>query len=618
MRAKKIFAIIISMILAYGLIACAAKPEPTETEGNTPETIAEETAAIEKTDTSEVNTADANVKSGEAESKLKWWQNTLVYEAYPSSFKDTDGNGYGDIPGITSELDYLASLGVGAIWITPIFASPMKDNGYDVSDYFSINPLYGTMEDVETLIAEADKRNIKIVMDMVFNHTSDECEWFKESSSGKDNDKSDWYIWADAKEDGSAPNNWRGIFGGSAWTWSETRQQYYLHTFADFQPDLNWENPDVRNKLFEVANFWVDKGVGGFRVDAVTYIKKPNPMVDGEVDAADNMAGIHKMTANTEGILDFLHEFKEKVQDGTDIFVVGEANGVPNEQLSDWVGENGVFDMIFSFDLVNIQFANGEYWYNTKDFNLTEFKKIIGHLQTDDNGVWNPVFLENHDQPRSVNHFLKGDADPVNGAKALAMLLMTLRGTPFIYQGEELGMTNVNRDTIEEYNDISSHNQYKMALENGLNEAEALACVQRFSRDNARSPMQWDTTDNAGFTSGKPWLAVADNYLTVNAATEDADETSVLNWYRKLNELRQEHPVFIDGSFTELREDSEELYEYIREDENEKILVVINFTGHEVDFIPDNSGTIEFLISSYGDDNGGILRPYEAMCYIYK
>ncbi len=554
-------------------------------------------------------------QTGKNEQQLKWWQNTIVYEAYPSSFKDTDGNGYGDIPGITSELDYLASLGVGAIWITPIFASPMKDNGYDVADYYSINPLYGTMEDVETLIEEADKRNIKIVMDLVFNHTSDESEWFKESSSDRNNDKNDWYIWADAREDGSAPNNWRGIFGGSAWTWCEARQQYYLHTFADFQPDLNWENPDVRNSLFDIANFWIDKGVGGFRVDAVTYIKKPDLMLDGVADGTDGLSGIHNMTANTEGILDFLHEFKEKVQDGTDIFVVGEANGVPNEQLEDWCGENGVFDMIFSFDLVNIQFVNGEYWYKTRDFKLSEFKKIIHVFQQGTDDVWVPLFFENHDQPRSINHFLPDCTDKINGAKALATLLMTLRGTPFIYQGEEIGMTNVNRDTIEEYNDISSHNQYKMALENGLDREEALQCVRDYSRDNARSPMQWDMTANSGFTRGRAWLAVADNYLAVNVGSEDNDPNSVLNWYRQLSELRKEHPALIDGSFNELREDSEELFMYIRENKKEKILVVINFTGKQVDFIPDNPGSTELLISSYGDDSGDILRPYEARCY---
>ena len=550
--------------------------------------------------------------------KLKWWQDTIVYEAYPSSFKDTDGDGYGDLQGLISELDYIQSLGVGAIWLTPVFASPMGDNGYDVADYCSINPLYGTMDDMDELLEEAKKRDIRIVMDLVFNHTSKENEWFKESSSGKDNPKSDWYIWRDAKEDGSAPNNWRGIFGGSAWTWCEERQQYYLHTFADFQPDLNWENPDVRKALYDAANFWVDKGVGGFRVDAITYIKKPADFSDGEPDAADQMAGIHKMTANTEGILDFLHEFKNEVQEGTDIFMVGEANGVPVEQLPEWVGDNGVFDMIFGFDLVNITFADGEKWYKTRDFKLTEFKQIISREQeiTADNG-WCPVFFENHDQPRSINHFLKEGVNPVEGAKALAMVLLTLRGTPFIYEGEELGMTNVNRASIEDYNDISSQNNYKMALEDGCSKEEALKCVQQYSRDNARSPMQWDDSANAGFTTGKPWLAVNDNYKTVNAKKESEDDASVLEWYRSLNRLRQENTVLTDGDYQEIMNDSEEIFAYIRSNDTHKAVILVNFTDRDVEYDSQYVEGGKLLISSQKAAEAGKLRPFEAVCYLF-
>lgn len=569
-------------------------------------------------DTNNSNSTSNNISQENIKDNLKWWQKTIVYEAYPSSFKDTNGDGYGDLQGLISELDYLQGLGVGAIWLTPVFQSPMGDNGYDVSDYYSINPLYGTMDDMDKLIEEGKKRDIKMVMDLVFNHTSNKHEWFETSASSKDNDKSDWYIWRDAKEDGSEPNNWRSIFGNSAWTWNEARQQYYLHTFADFQPDVNWENKEVRQALFDVANFWVDKGVGGFRVDAVTYIKKPKEFSDGEVDGNDNMAGIHKMTANTEGILDFLHEFKDNVQKGTDIFVVGEANGVPASDLSKWVGEDGVFDMIFRFDLMNIQFSEGEVWSKTKDFTLQEATKIISEEQeiTSQNG-WCPVFLENHDQPRSMSHFLKEGADPVNGSKALLTTTLTLRGTPFIYEGQEIGMTNLNLSSIDEYNDISSKNQYKTALENGLSESDALKCVQKYSRDNARSPVQWNTSENAGFTTGTPWLKVNKNYKTVNVETETADELSVLNYYKELVKIRNENPVLISGKYTQLNKEDNAVFAYKRELDDKTATIIINFSDKEVDYNIELPANSSLKLSSYKTDTKeGKLNPFEAKIYI--
>lgn len=555
-------------------------------------------------------------KNNEISNNLKWWQKTLVYEAYPSSFKDTNGDGYGDLNGIVSELDYLKSLGVGAIWLTPIYASPMGDNGYDVSDYYSINPLYGSMEDMDRLIKEAGDRNIKIVMDLVFNHTSNECEWFKESRKSKDNSKSDWYIWRDPLPDGSAPNNWRGIFGGSAWTYDDSRKQYYLHTFADFQPDVNWENKDLRKALYDVANFWVDKGVGGFRVDAVTYIKKPNDFICKESDGVDGLMSIHNKTANTKGILDFLNEFKKEVKGNKDIFFVGEANGVDVSELDNWVGKNGVFDMIFRFDLVNIQFASGEYWYNTKDFTIKEIKNIISNEQKKiKNQGWCPIFFENHDQPRSVEHFLKDCTDKINGAKALATILMTLKGTPFLYEGEEIGMTNVNRTSIDEYNDLSSHNQYKMAIENGISEEEALNCVREYSRDNARSPMQWNDSNNAGFTNTTPWLKVNNNYKNVNVKTEEGDENSVLSWYKKLNQLRQENSAIISGDYKEIFENDEKIYAYERENEKEKITVIVNLSNADVSFNSSEFKNNELILTNIINENDGILKPYEVNIY---
>ena len=294
--------------------------------------------------------------------ELKWWQKTNVYQVYPKSFLDTTGSGTGDLNGVTEKLDYLKTLGVGAIWLTPVYPSPMVDNGYDIADFTGIDPSYGTMADMERLIAEGRRRGIRMVMDLVYNHSSNQHPWFIDSASSRDSEHSDWYIWRDAKPDGSAPTNWRSIFGGSAWTWCEARQQYYLHTFAEAQPDLNWENPQVRQALYDAANFWLDKGVGGFRIDAIVYIKKPAEFVDGEPDSDDGMVNIHSMIANTPGILDFLHEFKEKVFEGHDIFTVAEANGIEPEDLDKWVGDQGVFDMLFEFSHMNLEFPHGELW----------------------------------------------------------------------------------------------------------------------------------------------------------------------------------------------------------------------------------------------------------------
>ena len=362
---------------------------------------------------------------------LEWWQETIAYEIYVRSFKDSDGDGRGDLNGIISELDHLKNLGVGAIWLTPCYVSPQADNGYDIADYYNIDPAYGTMEDMDRLISEANKRNIRIVMDLVFNHTSDQNAWFKESASGKDNEKSDWYIWADPKEDGSAPNNWRGIFGGSAWEYNEQRDQYYLHTFLAQQPDLNWANPDVRKALTDVANFWIDKGVGGFRLDAITYIKKPAGFPDGEPDAGDNMVDIHTMTANTDGILDYLKEFHEATQKDTDIFVVGEANGVSSDDLPKWVGKNGVLDMIFEFGFMDIDLPSESNWCETREWTLPEFKAFFTASETMTSASeidgWYPIALENHDRPRSINHFLPEGADRIDGGKALGTLPCPVR-----------------------------------------------------------------------------------------------------------------------------------------------------------------------------------------------
>lgn len=549
--------------------------------------------------------------------ELKWWQKTIAYEIYVRSFKDSNGDGIGDLNGITSELDHLKDLGVGAIWLTPCYVSPQADNGYDIADYYRIDPAYGTMEDMERLIAEAKKRGIRIVMDLVFNHTSDQNEWFQSSRRDAENDKSDWYIWADPKEDGSAPTNWRSIFGGSAWTYDEGRKQYYLHTFLPEQPDLNWANPAVREELQSVAKFWVNKGVGGFRMDAITYIKKPEHFRDGEADAKDALAGIHAMTANTDGILDYLHEFKSAVQDGTDIFTVGEANGVFPDQLPDWIGENGVFDMIFQFGLVDIDLPDENNWCETCSWSLKDFKSFFADsLQSCETaGGWFPVVLENHDQPRSISHFFPKDDKRDARAKALATLLLTMRGTPFIMQGEELGFENVSWQSIEDFDDISTKNHYAFSLAEGYSKEQALESVLRFSRDSSRTPMQWEPGKNAGFSTSKPWLPVYPDHDVYNRTSEKKDPGSVLNHYIRLAALRRTCRELTDGDYAELMPENEQIFSYRRMNESRKATIFINFTNREVSYDPACISDAEWIFGTEQNAKKGLLRPYEAVIY---
>ena len=555
--------------------------------------------------------------AAETEDSLSWWQQTVAYEIYVKSFKDSDGDGIGDLNGITSELDHLESLGVGAVWLTPCYVSPQADNGYDIADYYNIDPAYGSMEDMDRLIEEAGRRGIRIVMDLVFNHTSNENEWFRESRSGKDNDKSDWYIWADPKEDGSAPTNWRSIFGGSAWEYDETRGQYYLHTFLPEQPDLNWANPEVRQALIDVADFWLDKGVGGFRMDAITYIKKPAEFRDGTPDDSAGMVSIHTMTANTEGILDYLNEFKSAVCDGRDIFTVGEANGVSDEDLPKWVGADGVLDMVFEFGFVNIDLPDEMNWCETREWTLPELKAIFTSSQQTTQEVkgWYPMFLENHDQPRSISHFLPADADRVAGGKALAALVLTMRGTPFLMEGEELGYVNVSWPSIDDYNDVSTKNHYRYALDEGYSEEEAMEGVHRFARDSARTPMQWDSSNQAGFTTGTPWLPVYDDYAVYNASAEAEDPDSVLNWYLALSRLRGEHGALTEGDYQELFHEDEKIFAYTRKNGEETVTVLINFSTEEASYDPACVENAELLLGSAGQSEKGLLSPLEAVIY---
>ena len=548
-----------------------------------------------------------------ASENISWWQKKSVYQVYPKSFLDTTGSGTGDLRGVIKKLNYIKSLGVGAIWLTPFYPSPMVDNGYDIADYTAVDSRFGTLDDFDELIAEAGARDIKIVVDLVYNHTSDKHAWFLESKSSRDNPKADWYIWRDGKKN-SPPTNWRAVFGGSAWQWCEERQQFYLHTFAAAQPDLNWENPAVRRALYDAANFWLKRGVGGFRIDAIVYIKKPKIFVDGTPDA-DGTCSIHNMIANTPGILDFLREFKREVFDGKNIFTVAEANGVQPDDLSEWVGKRGVFDMLFEFSHVNIMFENGgEIWHRAKLFKLSEWKKTLSDSQAATRDSWYPIYFENHDRPRSIDIFFPHGTDKILAAKALATILFTLRGTPFIYQGEELGFGNTAFATIDDYDDISSRGEYNLARADGLSDAQAMRFVHKFSRDNARTPMQWDSSANAGFTSGKPWLPVHDDFAKCNAAVEEHDANSVLNFYRRLSALRNSSEVLLRGDYAELCHDNEEFFIFTRTLGNKKILTAVNFTTHDAK-LPEKifDGAKKILGNYPGAEK--YFRPTEAAIY---
>ena len=549
---------------------------------------------------------------------LKWWQKTIVYQIYPKSFCDSTGDGIGDLPGIIGKLDYLQKLDVGALWLCPVYPSPQKDNGYDISDYCAIDPLYGTMDDMDKLIREAGRRGIKIVMDLVFNHTSDQHAWFKESRSSKDNPKRSWYIWRDGKN-GKPPTNWRSIFGGSAWTLDEATGQYYLHTFAQEQPDLNWENPEVRRALYDVTRFWMDKGIGGFRIDAIPYIKKPAQFTDGPADGPDGLSDIAAATACSKGILDFLSEWKrETFGQKDDVFTVAEAAEVHPDDFAKWIGKDGIFDMVFEFSHIRLGFEDGYIWHKRKPWKLIDIRKC---LTNDESAVkddaWLALFFENHDMPRSVNYFFPEGTDTKLAAKFLATLLLTLRGTPFIYEGEELGMTNIKWPSIKMYNDIYSAAEYNLALKDGLEPREAMKGVWNYSRDNARSPMTWNRQAHAGFSSGQPWLPLNDEYGEINVESELNDENSVLNYYMNLIKLRRSHKALTEGSYEELLSYSPGIYAYARTDEQsgERIVVIANTTAKIRGYrLPELKGT-QLLLSNYSDRESGLLRSYEVRIY---
>lgn len=545
-----------------------------------------------------------------------WWKEAVIYQIYPRSFMDSDGDGVGDLQGIISRLDYLKYLGIDVIWMSPIYKSPNDDNGYDISDYKAIMDEFGTMDDFDELLAEAHKREIKIVMDLVVNHTSDEHKWFMESRQSKDNPYRDYYIWREGKDAQTPPNNWGASFSGSAWQYDEKTDMYYLHLFSKKQPDLNWENPKVRQEVFDMMTWWCDKGIDGFRMDVINMISKVPEMPDGELNGL--YGNFHPYSVNGPRVHEFLQEMNQKVLSKYDLITVGETPDVTTEDAKQYAGENThELNMVFQFEHVRSVGKYGK-WNNHK-MPLTTLKSILSRWQTELYGnAWNSLYWDNHDQPRAVSRF--GDDRPEYreaSAKMLATCLHMLQGSPYVYQGEELGMTNYPFQSPKDFRDIESINAYKEWCEGGLvSHEEFWPCLLWLSRDNARTPMQWDDTKQAGFTTGTPWIAVNPNYKEINAKAETADPNSVFHYYKKLIALRKQNPIMVYGKYELLFEDSEDWFVYTRTLENEKLLVVCSFTDQETTFtIPEEFARAKLLISNMENEYGkGIitLRPYEA------
>ena len=533
--------------------------------------------------------------------KKKWWQDKVAYQIYPKSFYDTNGDGIGDLPGIIEKLDYLKELGVDIVWLSPCYRSPLADQGYDISDYYDIDPRFGTMEDMDRLIAEAKKRDMYIVMDLVVNHCSDEHEWFKKACKDPDGKYGRFFYLRD-KEDGKLPTNWRSYFGGSVWEDLPGTNKQYLHVFHKKQPDLNWENPELREEVYKNINWWLDKGLGGFRIDAIINIKKALPMHDYEPDREDGLCSINKMLEEASGIGEFLGEMRDRTFKPHDAFSVGEVFNAKDEELPDFIGNNGYFSSMFDFN-ETIFGGSEKGWYDCKEITPDDYKRCCFETQAKmgDFGFVSNI-IENHDERRGVSHYIpEGDCCDTS-KKMLAALNFMLRGLPFIYQGQELGMENIPFKSIDEVDDISTLDEYKVALDAGLTPEAALKAVARRSRDNARTPMQWTGEENAGFTAGTPWLRVNSNYTAINVEKETIDPNSVLNFYKKLIALRKDpeyKETVVYGALEPFMEDRHNLMAYYRKGDK-TLLVVGNYQWDEQEItLPSECKKV--LINNYPD-----------------
>ena len=519
----------------------------------------------------------------------KWWKKEVGYQIYPRSFYDSNNDGIGDLNGITEKLDYLKNLGITLIWVCPIFKSPMDDNGYDISDYYDVNPEFGTKEDLEKLIAEAEKRGIKVILDLVINHTSDEHEWFLEALKNPESKYRNYYIFKRG-ENGLPPTNWRSHFGGSAWEKVEGEadengnEMYYLHLFTKKQPDLNWKNPEVRKELYEMVNYWLEKGIAGFRVDAINSIKKDARYLDLPVDGADGMAHNVEYTLNQPGIEEFLSELAKKTFKKYNAMTVAETPMLEYERYNDFIGEDGFFTMIFDFSYADLDMTKGGFYYSLRDIPTVELRdKIFESQLTQQKYGWGAPFLENHDLPRSLNKFFGEKANETN-AKLLANVFFFLRGTPFIYQGQEIGMDNFVRNDISEFDDIASKDQYQRALGEGFSSGEALYFVNKRSRDNSRTPMQWDNSKNAGFSkdeNSKSWIKLTGSQVATNVADQINDKDSIFSHYKKMIDLRQNgkySDCLTFGDFISVPLENEKFIAYVRKYKNQKVLCISNFS----------------------------------------
>ena len=538
------------------------------------------------------------------EIKRPWWKNAVVYQIYPKSFQDSNGDGIGDIRGIISRLDYLEELGIDAVWISPMYCSPQDDNGYDISDYQDIDPMFGSLDDMEELIAKAKEKNIRIIMDLVLNHTSDEHRWFLEAKKGKDNPYHDYYVWKDGVE-GTYPNDMKAAFGGPAWEWVPELNQYYFHQFSVKQPDLNWENPKVRREIYDMILWWMEKGVGGFRLDVIDQIAKE----------PDN--GI---TNNGPRLHEFLQEMSRETFQKGDLITVGEAWGATPKIAKLYSNPDGTeFSMVFQFEHMVMDQQEGKEKWDLAPLPFVKLKKCLAKWQEELYGRgWNSLFWDNHDLPRIVSRWGDDGKYRKESAKMLALVLHGMQGTPYVYQGEELGMTNVRFPDISSYEDIETLNMYRERLDAGYKEDEIMKSIYAKSRDNARTPMQWSGEKNAGFTTGKPWIRVNPNYTDINAESEKKDPDSVYHFYRKLIRMRKEYPVFVDGKFELLLPEDEQVFAYLRTDSNTQMLVCANFTGEPAECqISGEWKEAQILLHNYADDvpecgESLQLKPYEA------
>lgn len=551
--------------------------------------------------------------------KKIWWKEAVAYQVYPRSFYDSNNDGVGDLRGIIEKLDYIKELGIDIIWVSPFYKSPNDDNGYDISDYQDIMKEFGNMKDFDELLEAVHKKGMKLIIDLVINHTSDEHPWFIESKSSKDNPKRDWYIWRDGKED-KEPNNWESIFGGSAWVKDEKTNQYYLHLFTKKQPDLNWKNKDMRSAIYEMMNWWLDKGIDGFRVDAISHINKEEGLLD--MPNPNNLKYVSSFDKhmNVEGIHEYLKDIKDNTYGKYDVMTVGEANGVTPEDAHLWVSEEeGKFNMVFQFEHLDL-------WNNNMDksLDLVKFKKVLSKWQNNLHNIgWNALFIENHDIPRIVSMLGNDEKYWYESSTCLGLMYFMQEGTPFIYQGQEIGMTNVEFENIEDYDDVKTKNNYYLGLESGESHENLIKRAWRLSRDNSRTPMQWDDSNFGGFSKSKPWININPNYKTINVKNQIHDEYSILNFYKTMIKIRKSNEALIYGEYKLILEDDKNIYAYKRVLGSDEFIIITNMSNEKVMYNYkdiklnyENLVIANLKVKNHETTNSIELKPWE--CRMYK